>query len=200
MWFEILAGVGAVLTAIAAWVWVVIAARRHLEETQNHKRAVEAYQIHVRRQWVSVHVLDYDDIDWATVSLNEGIMIAIERERDEIEEWGLRDWKASRISRAIQFEHNGPPGLYWRHFPELLHGFIDELEKDYSGALDNRSREQIDRQTQAAQCVAGVPRDEVFPITAERAVRTKQIAASMRRCRADIEGWLGPSLSRYIDQ
>ncbi|MDE2988263.1 MAG: hypothetical protein OXT70_09485 [Chloroflexota bacterium] len=192
MWFEILAGVGAIATAIAAWVWVGIAATAHLKESRNHKQADEAYQLHVRRQWVSVHTLDYDDIDWASVSLDAAVMAAIERERDEIEEWGLRDWKALRLSRAIQFEHGGPPGLYWRHFPEVLHGFIDELEKDYSGALDNRSRDQIERAIRAAQCVAGVPRDEVFPVTAERAARTEQIAISLQKCRADIEGWLGP--------
>ena len=198
MWFEILTGVGAIATAIAAWVWVGIAAKKHLEDTRDHKQAVEAYQIHVRRQLVSVHTFDYDDIDWANVSRDAGVMAAVERERDEIEKWGLRDWKASRLSRAIQFEHQGPPGRYWRHFPELLHGFIDELEKDYAGALDNRSRDSVDRHIRAAQNVAGLPRDELFPITDTKAARTKEIAESLRRCRVDIEGWLGPPLSRYM--
>lgn len=165
--------------------------RRRLSELANHE-----YQRHTRRQLVTPWVLDYDDINWGRFAGDRDIFNAVERERTDIERQGLRSWKCSRLSRAMQFEHGGPTGRYWRDHLEILNAFIDALEVDFTGAADIGWRSVVQSAPRAPNGESERSRGSLYPETEERWANRKVIAASMRKMRQDIEFWIGPPVSR----
>ena len=191
----ITAGATATATALGviALVRHEIRARR---QRQLSEQANEEYQRHTRRQLVTPWVLDYDDIDWERFAGDRDIFNAVERERIDIQRQGLRSWKCSRLSRAMQFEHGGPRGRYWRDHIDILNAFIDVLEKDFTGAVDVSWQSMVRSEPEGSDEGRKGGRNPLYPETEERWANTKVISASMRKMRQDIEFWIGRPVSR----
>ncbi len=195
----VLLAITAVATATASVLGLIAVVRHEIRERRQRrltKLANDEYQRHTRRQLVTPWVLDYDDINWERFAGDRNIFNAIERERIDIESQGLRSWKCSRLSRAMQFEHGGPQGRYWREHLDVLNGFIDALEADFTGGIDVSWRSQALSAPEKSNDYRQVANSSQHPETEERLARRKDIAASLRKARHDVEFWIGPPMRR----